>query len=117
MNVPVGSLTTTQIEDLQKRIEQFRQDWSLAASIDLIRYLPPPQASHRRATLLELIRVEGQLRAEAGLHPEGLHTFRPGSAGMSSMLKQFMNWPGNTRWRRRHSASCRKPNKPFYSGF
>ena len=70
MTTSPDSLSTAQLEDLRQRIKLFREDWEKFASNEVKHYLPPPHAPHRRATLLELIRIEGHLRAEAGLLPE-----------------------------------------------
>jgi serine/threonine protein kinase len=59
--------TRSEGDDLAERVEQFRAAWLADQTTDLEPFLPALSAPHRPLVLVELIRADMELRAEAGL--------------------------------------------------
>src|SRR5437660_100153 len=62
-----GDLTDEESADLTARVEQFRAAWSPAGATDLSWSLPPRGAPHRLAVLVQIVLIDMERRAAAGL--------------------------------------------------
>src|SRR5262249_10994597 len=60
-------LTDEETTDLTERVERFRAAWSPEGSTDLSMSLPPPEARHRSAVLVQIVLTDMERRAAAGL--------------------------------------------------
>ena len=61
----LGLLTEKEYADLNDRVDRFHEAWSSSADADLEDFLPPPGERHRPFVLVELIKTEMELRAQA----------------------------------------------------